>query len=691
MKTHNNISNLEDLPADELDIEGFHHWHTQLKRSQQRGLLIIEAERAHCLKWMPLLKNSGQVVILSDLEELDTASVRFSKAERLLGLEADMVILDLYSGMSVDVLCMALGLIKAGGLMVWFCPPDIMNQVDPYGQWQGQSQPRFLPYLFSVLQNCPVVVKVKENQRIEAPVSLPEARLPSLLKGCTPQQADLLESMKQWLLNSKQPLFFLTAFRGRGKSTSLGLFVRAHAENRKMVITAASRIQASVLLACLDDKSSARFMAPDALIQQSPEIDCLIIDEAAMIPFSVLSECTKRAGKVIMATTTGGYEGTGQGFQHKFMQAYSSQQYVHATLDIPIRWGHPDLLEERFNQALMFDLKTDELIHESNSIKYQVISKQELSGNIAKLKQVYELLMSAHYRTRPSDLRQLMDDDNQWLINAQMGENLVGVILLNREGGIDTDLTEAIFMGRRRPQGHLLPQMITAQAGIRDFAKWKGLRIQRITVHEKFRRQGIGRELVNQAINLLRHEKLDYIGSCFGLDSIMAPFWERTELELVHISAGKGKSTGRQTVALLQSDLPDVKRAIQVLKQKMQRDLPLWLLGYCNNMIWRDVIALLLMSKIKFSLTTLDRDEIEAYSQGHRGFDLTQPVLQRYLINHVNQIVSLAIDEQQLLVEKVIQNRPWSAFTGVGRGDGRKAVNQGIRKLVGKLQQGVGQ
>ena len=687
MNSHNNTSILKDLPAKQPDIQGLNELRAQLMQSRQRGLLIIEADRSQCQSWMSVFKGCGQLIILSDLDDLDSSSVPYSKAENLLGLEADSIILDLYSGMNVDVLCVALGLIKAGGLMVWFCPENVINQPDPYGQWQGKFEPRFMSYLFFALQNCPVITKVQANQLIGFNSPLPEAELAKFNDGRTQQQADLIDRMNRWLSDKKRRLFFLMAHRGRGKSTALGLFTRIHAEKRTIVITASSRAQASVLLATLDDKFSARFMAPDVLIDQSPDIDCLIIDEAAMIPLSLLNECSKRAEKVIMATTTGGYEGTGLGFQHKFMQSYNPGDYEQATLMQPIRWGQPDLLEEKFNQVLMLDPQITPARVDDNEIEYQVISKQELILDIEKLKQVYALLISAHYRTRPSDLRQLMDDDNQWVITARSGSTIVGVILLNEEGGFDAQLAEEIFMGRRRPQGHLLAQMITAQAGIRKFAQWKGLRIQRITVHEDFRRRGIGLQLVNQAKDFHRQKKLDYLGSSFALDSMLAPFWRAVGLSLIHISAGRGKSTGRQTVALLHSNSPDVKRSIQVLRQKMQRDLPVWLLGYCKNLIWRDVLALLQLSEIKMNLTALDLDELEAYSQGYLGFDFAQASLQRFLISEAQQLKLLAIDEQQLLVEKVLQNRPWSACVSVKAESGRKFLNRRIRGLIQALVQ----
>ena len=161
-----------------------------------------------------------------------------------------------------------------------------------------------------------------------------------------------------------------------------------------------------------------------------------------------------------------------------------------------------------------------------------------------------------------------MDDDNQQIIIAQQMQVVVGVLLLNEEGGFDEALSQDIFLGKRRPQGHLLAQMMTAQAGVINFAGFRGLRVQRIAVHEGRRRQGIGGLLIGRAKQLVGEIRLDYLGSSFALDHTMAPFWKKTGFQLVHIAAGKGKSTGRQTIAMLHSQQPDVLKLMASMQQK---------------------------------------------------------------------------------------------------------------------------
>jgi len=610
--------------------------------------------------------------------------VAFSKAETLLGLEADTVVLDLFSGFNIDVFCMAIGLLKAGGLMLMLCPSDNLNIEDRYGLRQGQvnSAHYFLQYFFESVGKSPVVITLTVDQKIPEIKTLPSSTMMPLLQGRTAEQAKILQQLSIWVDSKERKLFFLTADRGRGKSTTLGLFANAQAQQRRIIVTAASRAQASVLLNSIDKQDSVEFMAPDEVIRRQLDIDCLIIDEAAMIPFNLLQQCLARADKTVLATTTGGYEGTGQGFLLKFMAGFSSRDYVHESLHGPIRGGQNDLLEQVVNQTLLFDIPEPVPHGLTGKVDIEVMDKQQLNKDFATLKSIYFLLVSAHYRTRPSDLRQLMDDEDQRAVVARMDQSIVGVLLLNLEGGFSEALSQQVFMGERRPQGHLLAQMITAQAGIRNFSCWEGYRVQRITVHEQYRRQGVGQRLIKAAEKLVEQEGRDYLGSSFALDSAVAPFWSDMGFRPIHISAGKGKSSGRQTVAVIKTTSLEIDEVVQSLSDKIRRDLPLWLMGYCSDMLWQDVRALLQMLAISYPLNGLDQDAIKAFSQGYRGFDLTQSVLQRLLIATVYDEELFNDNEQQFLIEKVLLNRSWQECRGFNAGVGRKALTSQIRRLV---------
>ena len=187
--------------------------------------------------------------------------------------------------------------------------------------------------------------------------------------------------------------------------------------------------------------------------------------------------------------------------------------------------------------------------------------------------------------------------------------------LLNREGGIDLPLSEQVFLGKRRPMGHLLAQMITAQAGVRQFACHRGLRIQRIAVHADLRRQGIGRSLVEAAVDHARDQGFDYIGASFAFEAETSAFWQKCQFALAHIGFGQGKSSGSQSVAVLRGLNQNLDNDVTELKSRIQNLLPVWLCQFLQSMDFASVVALLRYSRYQTTLSQLERDEIEAFTK----------------------------------------------------------------------------
>ncbi len=685
MNLYPNTNSMQDLTQNERLLSWFDALKNNLEDSHQRACVMLRGPKEWSLAVIQLCIGKSPLFLSND--KAMPGAVSFSRAENLLGQEADSLVYDLYGGINSDVLCMAAGLIRSGGILLLLCPQELNPGDDVYGHWQGNAaqSPVFFNYLMDQWSTCESYFCIQPTQPLPTIKPFTVSPVVEIEQGKTRDQQVLIQQLYSWYEDKAKPLFLLTADRGRGKSTALGMFANSLNNHCCVVITAASRMQVEILLQQINDKPSLTFRAPDEIIRRQQTIDVLIIDEAAMLPASVLQQCIELAQKTILSTTTGGYEGTGQGFMLKFIAAFNPQQMQSMQLLQAVRWGQNDLLEQSMNNALL--LKSSELkpYVKGTKIKTRLISKTELVKDLALLREIYQLLVSAHYRTRPSDLRQLMEDENQLLLLARDEFAVLGVLLLNREGGFEQNLSEEIFMGRRRPQGHLLAQMLTAQAGIKYFSCYQGFRVQRIAVEKNFRRKGLGRMLIQHARDLVDLHQVDYLGSSFALDQINAAFWKSCGFQLVHIASGKGKSSGRQTVVVLQSSCADVTADMQTLQNKIQRDLALWLLSYCNEMFWRDVIALLSLVITENPLTHQDEDEIRAFAFGFHGLDYSLPALQRLLISQSGKLSQFDPNTRRLLVEKILLNRSWEAVLGHSDFAGRKPLLQNLRHNISEL------
>ncbi|MCP4187060.1 MAG: GNAT family N-acetyltransferase [Gammaproteobacteria bacterium] len=660
----------------------------RLSHSQQRRLVSCQGSQYWCDQILKsIMLQTVELLVLSS-RNLVADAVAFSKSETLPGREFEVVVVDLFGGLNADVIAIAGGLVKSGGLLILLSEkPSRWHEIeDHYAIWQNESvsdKHLFIEYFFNRMEAKPqAVTEICEGLPLPAIVDSTAAILTPVIDGKTDEQRQVIHQIKHWLTYSRQKIALIVASRGRGKSVCLGLIAGEliNSQHLSVCITAYSRQSATMLLAQLE---SAVFVSPDRLIENPQKADLLLVDEAAMLPYPVLTELCKHYRHVIMATTTGGYEGTGQGFQLRFLARLPD--YLHLEIDAPVRWAANDILESWLDDTLQLlpVLGQSESI-EPSQCHYRVLDRQQSQQDIDLLLRVYALIVSAHYRTRPSDLRALMENPDLLLVVAEYNDELYGVAVLNREGGLDESLCQKVFLGERRPRGHLLAQMLTAQAGVKNFAKFNGLRIQRIAVREEMRRQGVGRGMIQAAEAYAGDNGFDYIGASFAFDSESAKFWQSGNFQLVHISYGQGKSSGNHSVAVIKSMNADVKEIIEKLLDRIQTSLSLWLCQYLQYMDADSIIALLRYSHYSTELSVLEIDEIHAFSAGHKGLELCFVGLQKFVMSTVAAMPE-ECNIHPWLVEKLIQNKAWRQLGNDASNIGRKAKQNLLRKLVGEM------
>jgi tRNA(Met) cytidine acetyltransferase len=672
------------MPA--IDIN---HWMRELLgklcQSRQRQLVVLQGTLAWCdSRFEDLIALELPMRVLSN-RPLAPAAIPFDKADGCLGDEARLVVLDLFSGFDPDLLCIAAGLVQAGGvLLLLSAPPGEWNlETDCYASWQDQSrsrEPRFVDYFFSQLlaDKCAGLVVTAQSLPACEP-SLPALQPTVIERGETAQQSRCLRQIERWLDSAQSGVLLIRAARGRGKSSCLGLLARRLQTDYRLLVCAGSRHNAAALLRWAPD---AEFIAPDRLLQTRPPADLVMIDEAAMIPQSLLRQISRHYERLVMATTDGGYEGTGQGFMLRFVANIDADRLLQLELEDPVRWCRGDYLEAWLNRVLLLEADTD-VAHaddvDPQTVELQLVEEPGAAEFFPLLQQVYRLLNAAHYRTRPSDLRMLMENPDLVLIIARVGERVVGAALLNREGGFDAGLAEQVFLGKRRPKGHLLAQMLTAQAGIEGFARHRGLRVQRIAVYQAWRRRGLGTRLLERARAFAADCGLDYIGASFAVDVQGANFWRQAGYSLAHVSFAAGKSSGNHSLAVLRPLQAAVDSDMAQLSARIASQLPVWMTQFLQYLEAGQVQALLRYAGYRAVLNRLERREVEAFAFGNRGFELCFASLQRFVMQRV--AASAAVVDP-LLIEKAIQNRPWEVLPRESIGEGRKQLLKRLRRLV---------
>ena len=659
----------------------------QLGNNRQRQLVVLQGSEIWGDKQLDALARIDPGLLLISDRRRDRESVPLAAADGLLGSEARIVVLDLFTGLNADVVCIAAGLVHSGGVLVLLSPAvaDWSLERDDYAIWQDRvrsTRPWFIEYFFNALADDDEIgLLVGEGAPLPMMPDLELLEPTEIVAGQTEEQAARIDAVVQWLQTARSGIALLSAPRGRGKSTCLGQLVgRLVDKGLDVRVTASSKRAAAQLLHWAPE---VEFEAPDSLVLEPRALDLLFIDEAAMIPQSLLRQLRQIYPRIVMASTEDGYEGTGQGFRLRFINELAADEFLKLDLSDPVRWCNGDRLEAWINRTLMLASRLQApQKKESESVQLQLVESPGDPENLALTRKVYELLVAAHYRTRPSDLRMLMENPELVLLVARVGDRVLGAALLNPEGGFDASLCEKIFLGQRRPRGHLLAQMLTAQAGSRYFASKRGLRVQRIAVAPEQRRAGLGRRLVELACEYALSQSYAYLGASFSLNRDNAGFWQQTGFSLVHVSYAQGKSSGRHSIAVLRALDGDTSADIDTLRTRMQRQLPVWMTQFLQTMEAEQVVALLRYCGFCYQSDEVEKADIEAFCEGNKGFELCFASLQPYVMHCVAQSQT---EPDRLLIEKAVQNRAWQVLRRDSGSEGRKQLQQRLRGLVAAL------
>ncbi len=446
-----------------------------------------------------------------------------------------------------------------------------------------------------------------------------------------------------------------------------------------------------------------RFVAPDALLAERPPADLLLVDEAAGIPAPLLEQMLRFYRRIVFATTVHGYEGTGRGFDVRFRGVLDriTPGWRALRLLTPIRWAADDPLEQFIDDALLLNAEPapDELVTArmqqspnlagADELLVEQLDRDQLAGGEALLRQVFGLLVLGHYQTRPADLRHLLDGPNMQVNVLRDGDCVLATALTAHEGRLPEELLAPIYDGQRRPRGHLLPQTLSAHAGLFDAPRLGWTRIVRIAVHPAARGRGLGTRLVQALAAQSRAEGRDLLGASFGATPELLRFWRRCGLLPVQLGSQRNAASGAYSAVVL-SHLSDAgglfaEHARPQLLPRLQV-----LLADPLSQVDTAVIAEVLRDapSTEAALGSADRRALLSFAGAARGFDAALPALHRLTTNALPRaLASGALSDAQAaaLIACVLQHRDWAdASVTLGLG-GQKELRALLRSAAGTL------
>jgi tRNA(Met) cytidine acetyltransferase len=694
---------------------------TDARRANERRVLVLAGGRSACRSLARSLFDSTELDAASAVavgtQALPCDSVDHEHADRLMGTTQQLLVYDCHDRCEPNTLGQAVGAVDGGGLFVLLTPPleewperddafAATLAVPPFeaSAVGGAFRERLVETLRAHRGIAIVDADtgtVEQDGRIDPPprhprtVTLPatETVFPrAAYEAClTTDQCETLQDF-EGLRESNQALV-VEADRGRGKSSVAGLAAACLADEGADVLvtapgyrnTAALFERASELLDSLGELDATegeppkqietgdgqiRYRKPTAAADLPGDPDHVIVDEAAAIPVDLLDSLLA-VDSVAFVTTIHGYEGAGRGFSVRFRDHLTESHHTvtECQLTEPIRYGPADPVEVWSFHALGLDARPvpNRVLCDSPTtvtpanVTYRQLSTAALLADEHLLREVFGLLVEAHYRTEPNDFARLLDAPNV-SVHALLAEgHVVAVALLAREGGLSAAWRDRLF-GGERIRGNLIPDLLTSQLRDPDAGQTVGERVVRIATHSAVRSRGLGTHLLDELEATAREQGRDWVGVGYGATPRLVAFWRANGYRAVHLGITRNDRSGEHSAIMLRplSAAGDAlaERHTEWFARRFPDTLANALTGLDPDVV-RGVCRAIDRPPSQ-TLTEWERRILEGIPEGTAIYDTApRPVTMlgfRYLIAGDDRLTDR---QERLLVRKTLQAADW--------------------------------
>lgn len=632
--------------------------------------------------------------------------ISIKKAHHWLGNEKQVVVFDANKDFDADSFAAISGIVVGGGFFFLLLPTA--------EKWNEVYSSRFGQRIIQSINNTSELIVIKQNDegfKFHPNQSKTNASQDCSAPFLTADQQSAVETIEEQVHKDTNNPIVLISDRGRGKSATLGLSAaRLVQAGIKNIAITAPRLRATEIIfkhiaKMLPDaivtrgkvtygKSVIQFYSPDQLIQDDVDADLLLVDEAAAIPVPLLTSFLHKYSQCVFATTVHGYEGTGRGFALRFYKVLNKKNpaWLKLHMQTPIRWPVNDPLENWMFSLLCLDAEivdTNSLGEiEPDNLEHHLLTKKQLVDDQALLNEVFALLVLAHYRTRPNDLKNLLDDDDLSLYVTLHNKHVIAVALVIREGTFSDSLSTSVYRGQRRPQGHLLAQSLTYHCGVEHAATLDYARVMRIAVHPELQGKGIGTRLLGFIVNREKRHGRDAIGTSFGMNANLLKFWEKLKFNLVRIGFTREQTSGEHAAIMLLPLTEEGEKVNQEVCARFAVQIP-FLFDDVLKHIPNEIKNMFHFESEKTQeLTKFDKDDLQSFIEYSRNYELC--------IASINKLVQMKYgvikknnfpdDFRIVLNKKIIDKISWNELaldmSLTGKNEARKLFHSAVLYLI---------
>jgi len=700
----------------------------------------------------------ADVTYLGESGETPWEQIPPARAGDLLGTTHTALVLDCHEECRPNAIGRAVGAVDGGGLLVLCVPPldewpqrrdafDESLAVPPFDvdDVSGNFRTRLVDLIRTHPGIAVVAVDADGTQTVErdgrtdpAPRVPPDPpQLPagpdfptSVYERClTGDQVAAVEVLEA--LRDSGRAVVVEADRGRGKSSAAGLAAGALAlDGRDVLVTAPQYRSAAEVFARAqavladagalatgpdETRESAptlleteaggrvRFEKPTTAAELSERPDAVLVDEAAALPVRLLARFLA-APAVAFTTTIHGYEGAGRGFSVRFREHLTESEFdvTDVSMTDPIRYAAGDPVEVWAFRALLLDAgpAVDPLVDEADTAAatYRAVETADLLADEHLLREVFGLLVAAHYRTEPDDLARLLDAPNVAVRALVHDGHVVSVALLAREGNLPADLRAHMYEGGR-VRGNMIPDVLTSQLRDEGAGETEGIRVLRIATHHAVRSRGLGSRLLAEVREEFAAD-MDWLGTGYGATPELLGFWRANGFSTVHLSTTRNESSGEYSAVML-APTSDAGRDLSARHGRWFVDRVGAMLSDPLDDMDPDVVRAALRSADatpELDLSAWEWRLLVGMSGGAGIFDTSPRPLRRLTVRYLAEAGASAERDQdplldphqeRLLIRKALQTHSWERVADKlgfhSTGECKRALGEAVRPLLSRF------
>lgn len=652
-----------------------------------RKIIVLRCQFSNFAEQYQSLLSELDTLWISDASNTSVKTIPFKQALNKLGQETGVVVFDANHMLEVNALGAISGCIVGGGVLVLLLT-DENNKTYQNSAFHQRLTRLLTEHTILTLGSMDAAKTLLTKLLVKKPHTDQVAKpLEATIK-----QKKVIDAVTKVVTGHRNRPLVITSNRGRGKSSAIGMAINELLSTRsiKIIVCAPAKTMAAPLLQCAGNHQDLHYIAADELVRELPKAGLLVIDEAGAIPVPLLSKLLQHYSRLVFATTLHGYEGNGRGFAIRFHDQLNQLTPSWRSIELtePIRWADKDPLEAFINGLLLLDAEPAERLPSEpitkDTLVYKRLQVSELLANEPLLRQLFGLLVIAHYQTRPSDLLQILDS-LQISIHAMFsGDDLIATAIVNHEGGLNPTLAAAIYEGERRPKGHLTSQILLSQMGIIEASTLTTDRIMRIATHPSCRYQGLASRLLAAVASV---STADYLSTSFGLSQNLLAFWKKSQFTPVYLGLKREASSGCHSALLLQTLTKNGKVLVEAAEQSFAKNLIAQMGDSLKHYDAECAFQLIRNTKqSKANLCQQEIRDIRRFIRGQCGLDSALAALQHWLPEAlIDNKQKIKNNEAKLLIMRILQHHSWSHCCEMLGISGKQIAQQKLQEIVSVL------